>query len=142
VIEGLEHIALSVSNLETSLAFYRDVLGMTLMRTIEPGSGGDLGNVVGLPGARARIAHLESGGVMLELFEYLAPRGEAIAEERTQADTGFTHIGFTSTDVRGDYQRFKAKGVAFIGEPSEFRPGVWIVYFRGPDGEVCELRQS
>jgi len=23
----------------------------------------------------------------------------------------------------------------------EFRPGVWIVYFHGPDGEVCELRQ-
>ena len=32
--------------------------------------------------------------------------------------------------------------VEFISEPVEFRPGVWIVYFCGPDGEVCELRET
>ena len=53
-----------------------------------------------------------------------------------------THIGFVSTDVRADYARLKGQGVTFFGEPVEFRPGVWVVYFYGPDGEVCELRQS
>jgi hypothetical protein len=32
--------------------------------------------------------------------------------------------------------------VRFLGKPVEFRPGVWIFYFFGPDGEVCEMRQT
>ena len=80
--------------------------------------------------------------MMLELFEYQGPRGRAIPQDRTQADQGFIHIGLRSTDTRADHDRLKGRGVQFLHEPIEFRPGVWIAYFRGPDGEVCELRQS
>jgi catechol 2,3-dioxygenase-like lactoylglutathione lyase family enzyme len=143
VIKRLEHTALSVSDMERSLTFYRDLLGMRVMRDLEPGLGGDkLGDVTGMPGCRARIVHLDLGGTMLELFQYLDPTGRPLAHDHGQADVGFTHIGLSSDDVRADYRRLKAEGVTFISEPVEFRPGVWIVYFRGPDGEVCELRQG
>ncbi len=142
MITGLEHAALSVSDLDRSLTFYRDRLGMAVVRVIEPGEAGDLGRIVGMKGARARIAHLERGGMMLELFEYVEPRGRPDRDDRTQADLGFSHVGFRSTDVVGDYRRLCAEGVRFLGAPVEFRPGVWVVYFRGPDGEICELRQS
>ncbi len=142
MISGLEHAALSVSNLERSIAFYRDHLGLLLKRVIESPPEMRLGAVVGIPGCSARIAHLFSGRFMLELFEYTAPRGKSIDPARTQADQGYTHLGFTSTDVRSDAARLKASGVRFVGEPLEYRPGVWIVYFHGPDGEVCELRQT
>ena len=33
------------------------------------------------------------------------------------------------------------RGVYFDSEPLEIRPGTFIVYFQGPDGEVCEMRQ-
>jgi hypothetical protein len=79
---------------------------------------------------------------MLELFEYLDPRGRPVFPERRQADHGLIHLGFTSIDVRADYSRLKNKGVSFFSEPVEFRPNVWIVYFYGPDGEVCELRET
>ena len=141
MIEGLEHVALSVSDMDRSLRFYRDLIGMPLVRVIEPGQAGDLGSVVGIEGAQARIAHLQMGGFMLELFEYTAPRGRRIPVDRTQADGGFTHIGFRTDDVRADHRRLLKAGVEFVGEPVEFRPGVWIVYFLGPDGEVCEFRQ-
>ena len=79
---------------------------------------------------------------MLELFEYGTPRGDPIPQNRKQADLGFIHMGFTTTDARADYEALKGQGVRFIGQPLEFRPGVWIVYFYGPDGEVCELREA
>ena len=101
-----------------------------------------MGDVNGIPGSTARIAHLESEQIMLELFEYTDPRGRPIPENHRQSDLGWIHIGMSSSDVRGDYERLKERGITFLGEPVEFRPGVWIVYFRGPDGEVCELRQS
>ena len=59
-----------------------------------------------------------------------------------QADHGWTRIGLRSDDVRSDCASLKAQGVRFLSEPVEFRPDVWIVDFRGPDGEVIELRES
>lgn len=140
MITQLEHTALSVAHLDRSLAFYRNILGFQLVRIIEPRDDTLLATITGLPEARARIAHLQLGNQMLELFQYLQPRGQAAA--RTQADYGFNHIGFRTDDARGDYRRLQGLGVEFLSAPVEFRPGVWVAYFRGPDGEVCELRQT
>jgi catechol 2,3-dioxygenase-like lactoylglutathione lyase family enzyme len=142
VIAAIEHPGLSVSNLEQSLAFYRDILGCRLVRVIEPRGDERLGVVAGMSGARARIAHLELGGVMLELFEYVHPRGRPQPPDRNQADIGWIHVGFRSDDVRADAARLRERGVELLSDPVEFRPDVWVVYFRGPDGEVCELRQG
>ncbi len=142
MIESLEHVALSVADLERSIAFYRDLLGFTLTRIVESPPSMRLGDVNGLPGSAARIAHLVLGAAMLEVFEYQVPRGRELAADRTQADHGLIHVGLKSTDTRADYARLAALGVPFFHEPVEFRPGVWIAYFRGPDGEVCELRET
>ncbi len=142
MIRQLEHPALSVANLDRSMAFYRDKLGFTVIRILEPRDDAMLGTITGMPGARARIAHLTFGDNMLELFEYVIPRGRALPSDRRQCDHGWIHIGFRSDNVCADAARLKQQGVEFIGDPVEFRPGVWVVYFRGPDGEVCELRQS
>ena len=124
MIKGMEHVALSVQDLDRSLSFYQGLLGMDVVRMIEAGPEMGLGDVVGIPGCSARIAHLEAGGFMLELFEYTDPRGTPLPEGSTQADHGFTHVGFTSTDVLSDYASLKDAGVEFLGEPVEFRPGV------------------
>lgn len=138
----LEHVALSVADLERSIAFYRDVIGFEVTRMIEPDAGLPQAKVVALEGAKTRIAHLELGGVMLELFQYINPVGRPIPEDFTQADLGFTHISLKSTDTRADYEYLKNKGVEFYSEPVEFRPGVWICFFYGPDGETVEVRQT
>lgn len=142
MIIRIDHIALSVKDMDRSLVFYRDIIGLEVVRVLKCSSETALGEVVGMPGCVARIAHLQQGNSMLELFEYRRPRGQPIPSDRKQADQGWIHMGFTSTDVRADYARLKTLGVQFLSEPIEFRPGVWIVYFYGPDGEVCELRQT
>lgn len=136
----LEHVALSVSDLERSLEFYCGLLGFEVIRRIEAAPGEKLGTITSMPGCRAHIVHLMSGDFMLELFQYVAPEGKAIPTGRNQADLGYNHIGFKSVDIHGDYQELMDRGVHFLSEPVEFRPGAWVVYFHGPDGEVCELR--
>jgi hypothetical protein len=44
-------------------------------------------------------------------------------------------------DFQGTYQDLKAKGVQFLGQPVEIRPGVFVAYFYGAEGEVCEMRE-
>ena len=141
-MNGLEHIALSVRDLDRSLRFYRDLIGLRVERIVESPPERGLGAITGLAGCAARIAHLRSGAFMLELFEYTVPRGQDIPADRTQADLGFSHMGFSTQDIHADWGRLREHGVEFLGEPVEFRPGVWVVYFRGPDGEICELRQT
>jgi catechol 2,3-dioxygenase-like lactoylglutathione lyase family enzyme len=136
----IEHVALSVSDMQRSLDFYCGILGFEVMRTINSDSGSDLGTITRMPNCRAQIVHLKSGDFMLELFEYAEPRGKPIPESRRQADHGLNHIGLHSTDVQRDYRELKERGIHFLSAPVEFRPGVWVVYFNGPDGEVCELR--
>ena len=138
----IEHIALSVTNLERSIAFYRDVIGFKVIRIIECTEKMKLGNITGMPGCIARIAHLQSGKIMLEIFEYKYPKGKKNSNNRKQADHGLIHIGFTSTNIHADYKRLKKLSVKFFNMPIEFRQNVWIVYFYGPDNEVCELRQT
>lgn len=142
MITKLEHTALSVADMERSLRFYRDILGFEVVRIIEPRFDAKLGAIAGMPGSKARIVHLKFGEAMLELFEYVKPRGRPIPADHRQADHGLIHLGFKSDDARADFARLKDQGVEFISVPVEFRPGVWVVYFRGPDGEACELRQD
>ena len=138
-------MAISVSNLARSIEFYSEVLGFELQRIIDAPPERRLGDIVGLLGCSARIAHLHPADgtpFMLELFEYGDPVGRPMASERNQADIGISHIGFTSSDARGDYLRFQELNVVCLSEPVEFRPGVWLFYFRGPDSEVCEFRET
>jgi len=78
---------------------------------------------------------------MLELFEYYEPIGQDTAKNMRQCDHGLSHIGFEVDNFHELIEELKQRDAEFLGEPVEFRPGVWVVYFRGPDGEVCEFRQ-
>jgi catechol 2,3-dioxygenase-like lactoylglutathione lyase family enzyme len=142
MVTNLEHIGLSVSDLECSIDFYCKNLNCVVIRIIEANPMLKLGKVVGLKDCSARIAHLKAGENLLELFEYIVPKGKKIPDNHRQADLGFIHAGFTSSNVRDDYRRMKENGVQFVSEPVEFRPNVWVCYLYGPDGEVCEIRES
>jgi catechol 2,3-dioxygenase-like lactoylglutathione lyase family enzyme len=136
----IEHTGLSVSNMERSLAFYRDVIGMDVVLQVDF-SDERLGKITGLAGGKATVVHLKLGETVLELFEYREPKGRAAARELRQCDTGFVHVGFRVTEIHRHYEEMKAAGVRFFSEPVEIRPGTFVVYFEGPDKEVCEMRQ-
>ena len=141
MILGADHVALSVADMERSIRFYTDLFGFEERRRLPADPGLPLDQVIGVPGAAADIAHLYLDEFMLELFRYRVPEGRAGAAARSQADHGYIHFGLRVKDIHGETARLRAAGVSFLGDPVEFRPGAWVVYFRGPDGEVVELRE-
>lgn len=141
MIKGLEHVALGVRDIRKSLKFYRDTIGMKVAMKLDVADD-RIGRVIGIPGAKCRIIHLRLGHAFLELFEYRHARGRNLARKLRQIDHGWTHIGFAVNNIHRHIRQLRKKKVEFIGEPVEFRPGVWVVYFRGPDGEVVEFRQN
>ncbi|MBN1437162.1 MAG: VOC family protein [Sedimentisphaerales bacterium] len=140
MIKSLGHVGLGVSDMKRSLEFYRDFLGMKVLMELDI-TDDRIGRVIGTAGAQCGIVHLELGGTILELFQYRQPKGSNKAEQMQQYDQGLIHIGFEVDEFHELVDQLKARGTVFLGEPVEFRPDVWIVYVKGPDGEVVEFRQ-
>ena len=135
----MDHVGVSVRDMEKAIAFYRDVLGME--KSLDREFDIPLAKIIGLEGARARVVHMRLGESVVELFDYRHPKGREPRPDHTQADFGLIHIGFMVQDFQKSYQDLKAKGVQFLGEPVEIRPGVFVAYFRGAENEVCEMRE-
>jgi glyoxylase I family protein len=127
--------------MDRSIRFYCDNFGFVETLRHPPNVERPLDRVIGVPGARAEIVLLQLEGFILELFRYEVPIGRPVATTLSQADHGFTHIGFRVDDIQTETERLRGAGVSFLGDPVQWREGVWVVYFRGPDGEVGELRQ-
>jgi catechol 2,3-dioxygenase-like lactoylglutathione lyase family enzyme len=144
---SIVHTGLTVRDLDRSLAFYRDLLGMEVIAEQEK-QGGYLAAIVGYPDAHVRMAHLRipGGEHMLELFEYIAPAGRA-AQPLQPRDTGSPHLCFAVSDLPALYERLVEAGVdSFFSPPVEIDTGVnrggWALYLRDPDGIPVELFQT
>ena len=139
MFQRMDHVGLSVQNMEKAIAFYQDVIGMekVLDRYFDIG----LEDIIGEKGAKARIVHMRLLDSMVELFDYQNPNARPPYPDKSQSDYGLIHIGFRIKDFKKTYKRLKAKGVKFLGKPVEIRPGVHVAYFHGAEYEICEMRE-
>lgn len=142
MITGIHHVAISTSNLERALAFYRDLLGFReLSRSTWGADQPKIDRVMALDGTAATTVMLQLGATCVELFQFEAPpQPEATAGERPVHKHGITHLCFDVDDADAEYQRLLAAGVRFHVPPQDF--GVArATYGRDPDGNVFELQQ-
>jgi catechol 2,3-dioxygenase-like lactoylglutathione lyase family enzyme len=137
------HVGLTVSDLSRSIAFYRDLLGFNVAYERGEVTADYMPRLVGIPGARLKIAGLDVPGLHLDLIEYLTPKGST--EASRTPDIGNLHIGFTVDDLWAAYRRLAAAGVTFKSEPvsptTGPNKGGWAVYFVDPDGVTLEMIQ-
>ena len=145
MIRSIHHTSRTVSDMERSLSFYRDLLGMPVVLDTEM-QGEMLEREVAMPGAHLRFVLLDAGGeTSLELLQYHAPPGEPFPKEAKPADVGAHHVALVVADIREAYGRLASAGVRFTYEPQEvdagFFRGHWTVYCYDPDGLIVELWQ-
>jgi lactoylglutathione lyase len=137
------HIGLTVSDLARSIAFYRDQLGFNVAYERGEVTAEYMPRLVGIPGARLKIAGLDLPGLHLDLIEYLEPKGAAVPGPTS--DVGNIHIGFTVDDLWAAYHQLSEAGVQFKSEPVQPtigpNKGGWAVYFLDPDGVTLEMIQ-
>ncbi len=69
------HVGVTVSDLARSMTFYRDVLGFHVAYERGEVTAEYMPRLVGIPGARLKIAGLDIPGLHLDLIEYIAPKG-------------------------------------------------------------------
>ena len=142
-IIATDHTGITVSNLERSLAFWRDVLGFELSH--RPHQTGELASeITGVAGAEISIAVLKGYGHKIELLEYLAPKDRKHVDLRP-CDVGSVHVAFTVDDLDGILNTIAASGWKATGKPQMItagpNAGKRVVYVRDPDGTTIEFMQ-
>lgn len=135
----MNHIGISVSDLERSITFYRDMLDMEQLCEIFPFGGPQFQKVMGLPDAEGRMCVIRGGTVQLELFEFARPDPAVQDPNYSVGDRGISHFGIEVPDVQATYDRLAAAGVRFHCPIETFPGGVKATYGRDPDGNVFEL---
>ena len=139
------HTGFTVSDIERSIDFYRDSLGMTLVHRQE-GTAPYLATVTGFPGVRLKMAFLKLSADdphVLELLEYVSHPAEPT--DRATNRPGNGHLCFKVDDIHAWYRSLTSKGVPTISEPvlitAGINRGAYAVYLRDPDGFTIELYQ-
>ena len=136
------HVGISVTDIHRSIAFYRDVLGMTLAMEPMEISGETISMVNGLKDVKVLTCHMMAGDCSLELFEYASPASNPKDPNYSVADRGISHFGVFVDDILGLYESCSAAGVVFHCPVQTFPSGMMATYGRDPDGNVFELLQQ
>ncbi len=143
-ILAADHMGITVSNLERSLAFWRDVLGFELSHTAHQ-TGEMTKEITGVTGAEIKLAVLKTpGGDKIELLEYLAPPDRKHSDVRP-CDVGHVHVALLVDDLDAVLERIATSGWKAAGQPQLLKSGPnagkRVVYVRDPDGTTIEFMQ-
>ena len=142
-MKGLHHVGITVRDLDASIRFYHDVLGLEFSNEPSPWfEGPELGPAVGVPGAALRQVSLILGDTTLELLEYKSPPGET-PRPLLSNNIGASHVAFRVDDIEAKKADLEKLGIEFYSDVNTVDEGVlagwrWV-YFEDPDGYPLEL---
>ena len=142
-MKGLHHVGITVKDLDASIRFYHDVLGLEFSNEPSPWfDAPELGPAVGVPGAALRQVSLLLGDTTLELLEYKSPPSQTEGPLMSQS-LGASHVAFQVDDIEAKKTELEAQGIQFYSDVNVVDEGVlagwrWV-YFEDPDGYPLEL---
>jgi catechol 2,3-dioxygenase-like lactoylglutathione lyase family enzyme len=142
--KAIHHAGLVIRDLDRSIYFYHDILGLPFANEPTPWfSGPQLEKGVGVPGAELRQVCLWVGEhSTLELLEY-ANRPESSTEPVPNNYLGAAHVCLLVDDITARKAELESKGVQFYSDVNVIDDGPlagwrWC-YFSDPDGLALEL---
>ena len=142
-IFGADHTGITVSDVERSLVFWRDVLGFELSHRAH--QKGELAEkITGVAGAEILIVVLKAPGHKIELLEYRAPADRRKLDARP-CDVGAVHVALTVDNLEAILETISASGWKAAGQPQTLtvgpNAGKRVIYVRDPDGTTIEFMQ-
>ncbi len=166
----IHHIGLTVSDLERSIQFYRDLLGLTLIRRRPHVREDYISQQTGYEGVELSVASfrvsddirgrvpagvLDSGAgstngdrpadrrPSLEIVQYISHAGDPRKPATNRA--GSSHLCLLVDDLRACYEDLSTRGVPFKSEPVTITAGPneggLVIYLLDPDGYTIEMFQ-
>lgn len=144
-VVAVESVGMTVSDMDRAIEFYSKVLGFKKVSDVEV-LGREYEQLQGLFGVRLRIVKLQLGNELIELTEYLTPKGRPIPVDARSHDRWFQHMAIVVSDMDRAYQhlrRFKVQHTSTapqrIPDSNQAAAGIRAFYFKDPDGHNLEI---
>lgn len=144
----INHVAISVSNLDEAIEWYQDILGFTLIKAPtdfiadDSLTGMAVKDIHGQKLKKMRMAWLTSANqVGFEIFEYVEPRAERRSDSFEYWKSGITHISVTDQDIEGLCKRISENGGKQRSKIWEIVPDKHykIAFCEDPFGNIIEI---
>ena len=142
------HVGLTVSDLERSIAFYRDVLGLEFQGEIFM-EGEETDKMFRRVNCKARVAYLNGSKAVeappVELIQFVNNEVKKVPSDLFT--TSISEVCFYTDDIDSAYKHLVDNNVECFSEPQyfDFRADGFgesrAFYFRDPDGIILEMMQ-
>ncbi|MTH52318.1 methylmalonyl-CoA epimerase [Bacillus mangrovi] len=133
MINKVDHIGIAVRSISQSLPFYRDVLGMELIREEN------------VPSQLVKVAFLDAGNQKIELLEPSSPESP-VARFLEKRGEGIHHIAYRVQNLEERIADLKSKDITMIDEVPRIGAGGASIAFLHPKStggtltELCEKK--
>ncbi len=152
---GLDHVGLTVPDLDAAIAFYEQAFGASVYYRIGPLDATDMPTMpdgrdwtaahVEVAGARLQMALIKAPpNLAIELFQYDAPADRTLSPPRN-CDAGGHHLNLKVSDLEAAVAHLSRHGCTPLAGPIAAEEGplaaVISQYLRDPWGNYIELTQ-
>jgi catechol 2,3-dioxygenase-like lactoylglutathione lyase family enzyme len=146
-VARVESVGMTVSDMDAAVEFYTRVLTFEKVSDVEVW-GEEYERLQGLFGVRMRVVRLRLGDEVVELTEYLAPKGRPLPADSRSNDHWFQHFAVITSDMEKAYARLRRHKVQHASTGPQTLPawnrdagGIKAFYFKDPDGHALEVLQ-
>jgi catechol 2,3-dioxygenase-like lactoylglutathione lyase family enzyme len=143
-VTAVESVGMTVADMDRAIAFYSQVLSFQKVSDFEV-LGTEYEQLQGLFGVRLRVVKMQLGNELIELTEYLTPKGKPFPIDSRSNDRWFQHIAIVTRNMDQAYQRLRSFKVQHASTAPQTIPasnkaaaGIRAFYFRDPDGHYLE----
>ena len=150
--KGVSHIAVCVADLDRSLHFYRDLLGLTVrLHTTQDMArrpGAESPEMYQSPRESRTVANVwfDDPGTVQPFLVLTSHPGSRVDGEPIKLDQiGISHISFGVEDVRAYAEELIAKGVSLAGTLEDFTDDQGVmrtIFVYDPDGILVQFDQG
>ncbi|MEQ1845444.1 MAG: VOC family protein, partial [Nitrospira sp.] len=145
-VQSISSVGFTVSDMERSVAFYRDVLTFKPVSDVEV-DGPEYDQLWGIYGVRARVVRMQLGEQQIELTQFLSPPDfRPIPMPSYSHDLWFQHFAIVVRDMEAAWAQLRKHHVRQISPRPQTIPisnpaaaGIKAIKFRDPDGHNLEL---
>ncbi len=140
-VQHFDHIGITVSDLDTAMAFF---VGLGLEVEGRMFLEGDfLDTVIGIPGSRTEIVMLRppDGGTGLELSSFVRPDHDPGSPAPMATELGLRSVALEVDDIQATIDMLAADGYGLVGGLGEYEQSWRMAYVRGPEGIIVALAE-
>lgn len=145
-VQSIAYVGFTVSDMDRSVAFYRDVLMFKPVSDVEV-DGSEYDQLYGCFGVRARVVRMQLGEQQIELTQFISPPDvRPIPVPSYSNDLWFQHFAIVVRDMEAAWAQLRKHHVRQISPRPQTIPvsnpaaaGIKAIKFRDPDGHNLEL---